>query len=136
MDVLDQVRRDEGLRLHPYVDTVGKTTIGYGRNLVDKGISTDEANVLLKNDVDEVAALLRNRLPWFEALDDVRQAVLVNMCFNMGFGGLEEFTKFLAAAAQGRWSDAKAEMLDSAWAKQVGERANRLATQIETGVWT
>lgn len=135
MDVFDQLRTDEGLRLHPYVDTVGKTTIGYGRNLIDKGISTDEANVLLKNDVDEVIATLQNRLPWFQALDEVRQAVLVNMCFNMGFNGLEEFTKMLTAAAQGNWELASQEMLDSVWAKQVGARATRLSQQMLTGNW-
>jgi lysozyme len=136
MDIFQQLLRDEGLRLHPYVDTVGKTTIGVGRNLIDKGITSDEANILLKNDVEEAETTLRNRLPWFESLDPIRQAVLVNMTFNMGFEGLSEFTKMLSAAAQGNWAEAAKEMSDSVWAREVGERAERLSAQMANGVWT
>lgn len=135
MDIIEQLQRDEGLRLHPYTDTVGKTTIGYGRNLDDKGISATEAQTLLTNDVADVEAILTNRLPWFSNLDPIRQAVLVNMTFNMGFNGLEQFTKMLEAAAQGNWDEAATEMLDSKWATQVGDRASRLAQQMKTGEW-
>lgn len=135
MDIIEQLQRDEGLRLHPYTDTVGKTTIGYGRNLDDKGISSTEAITLLTNDIADVESILTNRLPWFSNLDPIRQAVLVNMTFNMGFNGLEQFTKMLEAAAQGNWDEAATEMLDSKWATQVGDRASRLAQQMKTGEW-
>jgi lysozyme len=135
LDIHEQLQRDEGLRLRPYVDTVGKTTIGYGRNLIDKGISADEANVLLRNDVQEASEELNRRLPWFAAVDEVRQGVLVNMCFNMGFVSLEEFTKMIAAVAQGDWNLASQEMLNSLWAREVGDRATRLAEQMRLGIW-
>ena len=136
MDIFDQLRRDEGLRLHPYTDTVGKLTIGYGRNLSDVGISLEEAEFFLANDVRKVSDLLRSRLPWFQLLDPARQAVFVNMAFNLGFNGLEGFPKLLAAAAKGHWDDAAGEMSDSLWARQIGDRAARLARQINIGEWT
>jgi lysozyme len=136
MDIFEQLHRDEALRLHPYLDTVGKTTIGYGRNLTDNGISPEEAEALLQNDVGRAVETLTARLPWFVAIDPVRQGVLVNMCFNMGFTRLEEFAKMLLAIAQGNWAEAAAEMLNSAWAREVGERADRLSAQMASGVWT
>lgn len=135
MDIITQLRRDEGVRNFPYTDTVGKLTIGVGRNLTDVGMSDDEVELLLQNDVSKVNNQLHSRLPWFNSIDYVRQAVLINMVFNMGFNGLEGFPKMLQAAAQGNWQEASDEMLDSQWAKQVGARATRLAQQMLTGVW-
>ncbi len=135
MDVREQLQRDEGLRLKPYVDTVGKTSIGYGRNLTDVGISEYEALVLLDNDIDNTRLVLGNRLPWFHALDEVRQGVFINLTFNLGFNGLEKFPKMLAAAAQGDWIEASQELMNSAWRQQVGDRALRLAKQMITGTW-
>lgn len=135
MDIFEQLTRDEGTRAFPYLDSVGKTTIGVGRNLTDVGLSPEEISFLLKNDVDRATSQLVSRLPYFPALDPVRQAVLVNMAFNLGFHGLEGFPKMLLAIAQGDWEGAASEMLNSKWASQVGARAERLAQQIRTGQW-
>lgn len=51
----DMLIRHEGLKLKPYRDTVGKLTIGAGRNLNDLGISEREAMFLLDNDIMERA---------------------------------------------------------------------------------
>jgi lysozyme len=122
-----------------YIDTEGRITVGVGRNLSDKGLSTVEIEFLLANDVKEVTAELESKLPYFQALDPVRQAVLVNMCFNLGFAGLGKFADMLAAVAQGDWRKAAAEMLRSKWADQVGkepgQRADRLAYQMREGIW-
>ncbi len=136
MTIEDQLIRDEALRLKPYRDSVGKLTIGVGRNLDDVGISQDEAMTLLQNDIEHASAVLRTRLPWTISIDEVRRAALVNMCFNMGIGGLLGFRKFLAALESGDYKSAAAEMMDSTWYKQVGDRAHRLSIQIETGEWT
>lgn len=131
-----QLIRDEGLELRPYVDTVGKLTIGVGRNLTDLGITRDEANYLLHNDVERVITEL-NRVvpPSYADLLDTRKAVIINMAFNMGVPRLMGFKKMLAAIETGNYSEAAAEMLDSVWASQVGDRARRLARQMETGEW-
>jgi lysozyme len=135
MDIYEQLRRDEGSRNMPYVDTRGKVTIGVGRNLTDMGVSQSEIDLMLQNDVATATETLHSRLPYFAALDPVRQAVLINMTFNMGFGGLEEFQVMLGAVAHGYWDAAASAMLDSAWAREVGDRATRLAQQLVTGEW-
>lgn len=135
MNLAEQLRRDEGVRKFPYTDTVGKLTIGVGRNLTDVGISDAEIDFLLANDIQKVLTQLQTRLPYFAALDPVRQGVLANMAFNLGFAGLEGFSRMLAAFAQGDWEAAANEMLSSKWATQVGARATRLAEQTRTGRW-
>ena len=136
IDIISQLRRDEGIRYFPYRDTVGKVTIGVGRNLTDVGLSDGEINILLFNDVSKVTNQLTAHFPWFASLDLARQGVLINMGFNLGFAGLCRFQSFLGNVERGDWENAKSEMLNSAWATQVGERAMRLAEQIVTGQWT
>lgn len=135
MTIRDQLIRDEGLRLHPYKDSVGKLTIGVGRNLDDVGISKAEAALLLDNDIADATQRLETAFPWTAALDDARKGVLLNMTFNMGIQGLAGFKNFLAAVQAGDYSSARDHMLDSRWAEQVGPRAQRLAIQMETGQW-
>lgn len=126
--------RHEGIRLKPYRDTVGKLTIGVGRNIEDRGISSDEAELMLDNDIVDHTREAQ-RLACFVKLDPVRQDVLIDMVFNMGLPRVQGFKKFLVALEQGDWLRAKAEMLDSKWASQVGNRAIELAKMIETGAY-
>lgn len=125
--------RDEGLRLEPYVDTVGKLTIGVGRNLADRGISKAEAEFLLETDIGLVEDVLDTWLSWWRTLSEVRQRVLANMCFNMGIAKLRGFKNTLAAMKTGDYEAAAAGMRRSLWARQVGARAERLAKMMKTG---
>ena len=129
----EELIRDEGLRLKPYRDTVGKLTIGVGRNLDDVGITKDEAMHLLECDIRRVKADLDLALSWWRGLDDVRQRALVNMAFNLGITRLMGFKNTLAAIRAGNYVDAAKGMLDSKWATQVGERATRLAAMMVEG---
>jgi|SRR5581483_8811785 len=135
MNLIDQLIRDEGVRLKPYRDQVGKLTIGVGRNLDDVGISELEAEWLLHNDISRAEDALLQALPWAKDLDEVRRSALINMAFNMGIGGLLGFKNTLAAIQEGRYNDAADGMFESKWATQVGPRAHRLALQIKTGEW-
>lgn len=127
-----QLERHEGLRLKPYRDIVGKLTVGYGRNLEDVGISRDEADFMLDNDIDQVEQYLET-VDEYNELDEVRQTVLANLCFNVGFHGLMKFKRMWAALGRGDYSRAADEMLDSKWARQVGYRAQELAEIMRTG---
>lgn len=130
-----ELMRDEGIRLKPYRDTVGKLTIGIGRNLDDNGISRGEALYLLDRDIDTALALAANELWWPSvADDDVRARVMLNMLFNVGIIRLRGFVKMLTAVHDKRWADAAREMRESKWAGQVGDRAERLAKMMESGV--
>jgi lysozyme len=131
--LLSQLRLHEGKRNKPYRDTVGKETIGVGRNLTDVGLRDDEIDYLLINDIKVVENALDARLNWWRSLDLIRQRVLIDMCFNMGINGLMGFKNTLKAIEEHRWQDAYKGMLASKWAKQVGARANRLGNMILTG---
>lgn len=133
--IVKQLRRDEGVVLRPYKDTVGKVTIGVGRNLDDVGISNVEADLLLKNDLTRTMADLDKHLAWWVTIDEARRGVLLNMAFNMGIHGLLGFKNTLKAVQDGRYADAAVGMLQSKWADQVGPRATRLATQMRDGTW-
>lgn len=139
MNPREQLRQalvhDEGLRLKLYADPRGFWTIGVGRNVDIDGISTAEAYVLLDNDIDAAVRECAAAFPWFAALDPVRQGVLVNMAFNLGIGGLKQFTLTLAAIVRHDYAGAATQMRQSRWAMQVGPRASRLATEMETGAY-
>lgn len=128
-----QLELHEGKKSKPYKDTVGKLTIGIGRNLDDVGLSEDEIQYLFKNDIARVMRDLDRNLPWWRTLDPVRRLVLIDMCFNLGIGGLLEFKNTLAFIQKKMWTSASQNMLKSLWAKQVGRRAIRLAKMMETG---
>lgn len=137
--LIGQLRLHEGERRQPYRDTVGKLTVGIGRNLDDKGLRRDEIEYLLANDIADSRADLDRYLPWWRGLDPVRQRVLIDMVFNMGAGspqrgGLLSFVNTLSNIRQGRYAIAADMMLASKWAQQVGRRAVRLATMMRTGM--
>lgn len=127
-----QLERHEGLRLRVYQDTVGKATIGYGRNLDDVGISRDEADFMLAGDIEKVERQLAT-VSEYRELDSVRQTVIANLCFNVGFYGLMQFKRMWAAIGRGNYKAASKEMLDSKWARQVGARAVELSEIMRTG---
>lgn len=128
----DQLILHEGLKLEPYQCTAGKLTIGVGRNIEDIGITEDEARYLLDNDILRVCDELDRAVPWWRDLSDVRQRVMVDMVFNLGMSRFLQFKNFLAGVEAEDWDTAAEEMLDSRWASQVGQRANRLAEAMRT----
>lgn len=125
--VTELLKKHEGLRLKVYRDTMGILTIGYGRNLESRGITEEEAEMMLDNDVKWFTNQLTRELPWFESAPDPVKAVLVDMAFNLGVGGLLGFKNTLKLIETGRYREASEAMLKSLWAKQVGARADELA---------
>lgn len=128
-----QLERDEDKRARMYRDSVGKWTVGIGRNLSDRDFSEDEIQLLLTNDIAAVEKELDRKLPWWRELSDARQNVLANMGFNMGVPTLLTFVRTLALVKEGKFAEAADAMLVSKWATQVGMRAVRLASQMRTG---
>ena len=99
------------------------------------GLSQDEIEYLLDNDIKKITDKVHNTLPWISKLNDARRAVLIGMAFQMGVRGLLQFKRTLGSIEDGQYFEAAIEMLQSEWAKQTPERANRLAAQMETGEW-
>lgn len=133
MDVIALIKKHEGLRLKPYKDTEGKLTIGVGRNLDDVGITAEEADELLLNDIDRCLKQIADNFPWMSDLDDVRIAVVISMIFNMGLDGFMGFRKTIESIQARDFETASKEMMESKWYTQVGRRAHELSEMMRTG---
>ena len=134
--LLKMIKLHEGVKSHAYQCTAGKWTIGVGRNIDEEGglgLSEEEINVLLINDVERVKNELTTAYFWFPALDEVRQAAMIDMCFNLGLSRLRGFVKAIEAMSRQQYDNAADEFLDSRWASQVGQRAIRVTDMIRTG---
>lgn len=139
----------EGFRERPYLDTTGHVTIGYGDNLTAKygddlqsanerfpnGLSQSDAEISLKGVILAIASTLNTNLSFYSKLDDVRQAVLISMCFNLGMKGLWDFKNTLDYIASHKFQLASMEMMKSKWAEQVPDRANMLSKMMFMGTW-
>lgn len=141
-DIISQLKRDEGFRASPYLDTRGIPTVGYGRNLAANPLpnetyplSEQRASEILQYDLARIWGTLQLHLPWVATLPEVYSGVLANMSFNMGVNGLLGFKNMLGAVQHGQYDDAALDMQESAWFHQVGARAQRLVKQMELGIW-
>ena len=126
------IKSHEGFSRKLYKDSVGKTTIGYGRNVEDNGISQQEADFMLNNDIERACNELKEYRWFLQAPDGVRCS-LVNMCFNMGISRLLGFKNMIKALVEKNYTQAAIEALDSQWAKQVVQRAKDVAVMIREG---
>ena len=134
--LIKMIKLHEGVKSHAYQCTAGKWTIGVGRNIDEEGglgLSNEEINVLLINDIERVKGELSAAYFWFPALDEVRQAAMIDMCFNLGLSRLRGFVKTIEAMSRQEFDNAADEFLDSRWASQVGQRAVRVTEMIRTG---
>lgn len=138
MKLEEMLEAEEGRVRHAYKDHLGFLTIGVGR-LIDQrkggGLSDDEIDYLLANDIRSKTAEVLDKLPWVAHLNEARRAVILGMAFQMGTAGLLGFKNTLRAIREERWEDAKNGMLKSLWAKQTPARAQRMAEQMLTGEW-
>ena len=132
-ELFSELKADEGLELKAYKCTAGKWTIGIGRNLEDTGISEAEAYFLFDNDLDRVIREVSNDPvigPIYAKVPETVKRGLLNMCFQLGLGGLRQFRNMLGALDAGKYQDAYKHALDSRWARQTPNRARRVANQL------
>ena len=127
MDVQEYVKKNEGLRLKPYLCTAGKWTIGYGHNL-EEGISEYVAEAILDEDIrtaiEDVLDIFSNDKDEFQLiLSGNRYIALVDMMFNLGKPRFLTFKRMIQAIKEKNWDKAANELLDSKYATQVGQRA-------------
>ncbi len=123
----DHIKEYEGLSNVLYKCTSNKISIGYGRNLEDVGISKDEAEYLLKNDVEIALDEVSEHFD-MPNLPEPAQIVLVDMCFNMGISRLLNFRNMIKAIQDDDWDKAADELLDSKYAAQTKRRARMNAS--------
>jgi lysozyme len=134
-NLIEMLKRHEGVRSTVYLCSAGYETIGVGRNISAHGLglSDDEVDYLLENDIARVIKELSSEYPWFNDLDDVRKDAMIDISFNLGATRLRGFKKALAAMEVADYTLAAKEFLDSKWSRDVKGRAHELASMIETG---
>ena len=135
---LKLVKEAEGFMAQPYYCPANKLTQGYGRNLEAHPLNIDEMNEL--NADGSVSEHVATKWAIHELLDSevklmsniiyknqsaVRKAVLLDMCFNIGYAGLMKFKKMWFALGNKDYPEASRQMKDSAWYTQVGNRSKR-----------
>ena len=132
--LIDSIKRHEGLRLFPYNDTTGHLSIGYGRNLTSNGISTQEAEIMLKSDIG-AARHYFDLLPLEvrKKCNQAREDILTEMVFQLGYMGVLRFKRMLGAIQAGDFERASKEMLRSKWAEQTPGRCQEMAEVMRNG---
>jgi lysozyme len=146
---LDKLREQlilhESVKLLPYDDKTGGEvkpghvlqgyfTIGIGHNLTINGISITISDLLFAEDVAKTTKAVLKLFPWWTALGDVRQRVVIDMVFNIGITGFSKFHETIKAIEKGDFHRAADQMEKSLWYKQVGTRAVRLTKMMRTGL--
>lgn len=131
----EMLRRHEGVRNFVYLCSEGYETIGVGRNIADSGLglSEDEVDYLLDNDIKRVKTELSDEYFWFGALNEARQEAMIDLSFNLGQTRLRGFKKALNAMSTEDFDRAADEFMDSRWSEQVGNRATEVTEMIRTG---
>ena len=133
--LLEMLKRHEGVKSHVYKCSAGFETIGVGRNISKSGLglSDDEVDYLLENDIVRVVKELSSEYPWFNDLDDVRKDAIIDIGFNLGATRLRGFRRALAAMDAADYKTASLEFLDSKWSRDVKGRSTELAYMLEMG---
>ncbi len=130
--LFEQLRFHEGVESKPYKCSAGYLTIGVGRNIEERGLSEDEIDFLLDNDIEIVMKEVLVKFDWFKNLSEVRKRVVADMIFNLGLPRFSQFKNMIKAIEDEDWTEASEQMMDSKWADQVGSRAQRLRVMMET----
>ena len=140
-DLIEMLKRHEGEvvtngRHLIYKCSAGYWTLGIGRNVDVNGglgLSDDEVDYLLENDIARVIKELSLAYSWFNDLDDVRRDAMIDISFNLGATKLRKFVLALDAMAKADYKSASEEFLDSDWSRTVKGRSIELAKMIATG---
>lgn len=135
---LELVKEAEGFKPNEYRCTAGKITQGYGRNLEvhpliedeklelneDGSVSEEVAERWAIKELYECEEKLRSNII-YQKQSDVRKAVLLDMCFNIGYSGLMKFKKMWFALGERDYPQASREIKDSKYYTDVGTRGKR-----------
>ena len=120
--LLEDIKAEEGFSAVVYKCTEGFDTIGYGTKMP---ITKEEAELILNHRLNQTKAQLTSYL---YDLDIKQEAwdILFNMAYQLGVNGVLKFKKMIEALRVKNYKEASKQGLDSLWAKQTPQRANRL----------
>ena len=141
LDLLrSQLEIDEGVKYEIYNDHLGYATFGVGHLVIesdpeygmDIGTAVSESRVIeaFEQDCENVLRDCNILYEDFDDLPEEAQQVIANMMFNMGRPRLSKFKGMKRGVDSRDWNAAADEMVDSAWYRQVTNRADRLVERI------
>ena len=122
MKAKELIIKHEGFEPFTYRCESGRLTIGYGFNLDAIPMPQVVADIWLGYLITEITIRLSQDLDFFSTLSENRQAVLIDMAYNLGCDGLYSFQKMITAIKEKDYDRASDEMIDSKWYNQVGVR--------------
>ena len=121
--LIERIGVNEGFRSKPYQCSEGVWTIGHGITW----LTEEESLHILTGRISQLHLKLLDDLDWYKDMPPEIQGVVIEMCYQIGFVGFTKFKKAIANMIDRNWKGVATEMLDSRWAKQTPNRANRLA---------
>lgn len=154
---IELISQHEGVESSVYVDTMGHPTVGVGFNLDRQGaaealaavgadyqlvrngsqsLTKEQMDALLKTDIEGAVSNAQGAVSNFDSLSPARQFVVVDMIFNLGLGGFQQFHQTIAAIEAGDFEKAGSDMQQSAWYGQVGSRAVNDIALMKSGDWS
>ena len=125
--LIDRLKINEGFKGTVYKCIQGYDTIGYGFAIKDLVLTEEEASYLLANRVAKKHLHLSANLDWYDNMPPEVQGIIIEMVYQIGYSGFCKFKKTISHFKNKEFKHAADEMLDSLWAKQTPNRANRLA---------
>jgi len=136
----EELEVDEGVKYEIYNDHLGYPTFGIGHLVLDADpesgqevgtpVSEDRVAEAFNNDVETVISDCERLYPEFDGLPEEVQLIIANMMFNMGRPRLSKFKGMKRGVDAQDWDAAADEMVDSAWYRQVTNRADRLVERM------
>ena len=136
----EQLEIDEGCIYEIYLDQLGFATFGIGHLVIESDpengqevgtpVSKDRVIDAFEQDVQTVLSDCAILYPDFDELPEEAQQVIANMMFNMGRPRLSKFKGMKRGVDSRDWNAAADEMVDSAWYRQVTNRADRLVERM------
>jgi len=130
-DLKAAIKEEEGCELSAYMDPLGNLTIGYG-HFMNRGskIPQEAAEIIFESDYEQA---VKDYARLGLTLDNTRRAALIDMIFNLGYGGVMQFRKMLNHLKRGQWQPAAVELMNSLYARQLPGRAKRNRDKILFG---
>tara|TARA_R100000781_G_scaffold19371_1_gene14884 strand:+ start:886 stop:1299 length:414 start_codon:yes stop_codon:yes gene_type:complete len=131
MSLIESIKKHEGYVGIVYKDSLGIDTIGYGFAIKDLELDEDICEIILERKLRELETRVNLKFKWFIYMPQEIKDVVMEMCYQLGVGGVSKFKKTIAYLQNKQWEEASVEMLDSLWAKQTPNRAKELSNRVK-----
>tara|TARA_Y100001973_G_scaffold80258_1_gene118093 strand:+ start:267 stop:680 length:414 start_codon:yes stop_codon:yes gene_type:complete len=131
MSLTESIKKHEGYVGIVYKDSLGIDTIGYGFAIKDLELDEDICEIILERKLKELETRVNLKFKWFMYMPQEIKDVIMEMCYQLGVGGVSKFKKTIAYLQNKQWEEASVEMLDSLWAKQTPNRAKELSNRVK-----